>query len=259
MLKFVSLISGSSGNSTIVSDEHTTLLIDCGMSGKRLIQSLEIIGLSPCDIDGVLVTHEHSDHVQGVGVIARKFGFKIYGSNGTLSCMNTGKISDEQLIPVSCDCDFEIGSIGIKPFLIPHDANEPFGYSFHADNKKVSIATDIGCINDYILENLKGSESVILESNHDIEMLRYGSYPYELKRRILGNTGHLSNESAAETAVKLVNSGTTHIMLGHLSVENNLPDIAYMTTANSFSENNIILEKDVTLKVADRYSPTSII
>lgn len=259
MLKFISLISGSSGNSTLVSDEHTTLLIDCGMSGKRLIESLGNVGISPCDIDGVLVTHEHSDHVLGIGVIARKFGFKIYGSAGTLSGMNTGKINDEQLITIDRDNDFEIGSIGVKPFLIPHDAKEPFGYSFFADNKKVSLATDIGCMNDYILKNLKGSESVILESNHDIEMLRYGSYPYELKRRILGNTGHLSNESAAEAAVNLVNSGTEHIMLGHLSNENNLPDIAYMTTANSFSENNIIIEKDVTLKVADRYSPTSII
>lgn len=258
MLKFFSLISGSSGNSTVISDKNTTLLIDCGMSGKRLVQSLDSIGITPDSIDGVLITHEHSDHIKGIGVIARKYGLKIYGSKGTLNSLTVGKINDDQLVQIDCDCDFEIGTIGIKPFLIPHDAAEPFGYSFFAENKKLSIATDIGCMNDYIFENLRGSESVILESNHDIEMLKFGSYPYELKQRILSDKGHLSNEKAAQTAVRLVNSGTTHLMLGHLSNENNLPDIAYMTTANSFLENNIAIEKDVTLRVAQRYTPIDV-
>lgn len=257
MLVFGSLISGSSGNATIISDGETTLLTDCGMSGKGLAAALDNIGIPVDSISGVLVTHEHSDHVKGIGVIARRYGFKVYASDGTLSSMTDCKINDDLLVPICADKDFQIGTIGIKPFSIPHDAAEPLGFSYFADDQKVSLATDIGEVNDYIYDNIKGSSTVLLESNHDVEMLRYGSYPYYLKQRILSNHGHLSNENAAKTAVRLAESGTEHLLLGHLSRENNLPDIAYMTTANAL-KNNDITEADIDLKVADRYSPTII-
>jgi len=257
MLVFGSLISGSSGNATIISDGTTTLLTDCGMSGKGLASALDNIGMKIDDISGVLVTHEHIDHVKGVGVIARRYGLKIYASDGTISSMSDCKINDEQLISISADKDFQIGTIGIKPFSIPHDAAEPLGFSYFSGEQKVSLATDIGEINDYIYDNIKGSGTVLLESNHDVEMLRYGSYPYSLKQRILGKSGHLSNENAAKTAVKLAKEGTEHLLLGHLSRENNLPDIAYMTTTNALKNNNIN-ENDIDLKIADRYTPTII-
>ena len=257
MLLFGSLISGSSGNATIISDGITTLLTDCGMSGKKLSESLNSIGIPIESISGVLVTHEHTDHVKGIGVIARRYGFKIYASDGTLSSITDSKINDHQLISIAADKDFEIGTIGIKPFSIPHDAADPIGFSYFADDKKISLATDIGEVSNYIYDNIKGSSTVLLESNHDVEMLRCGSYPYLLKKRFLSDHGHLSNESAAKTAVKLVESGTEHLLLGHLSIENNMPDIAYMTTINALKESSAD-EANIDLKIADRYNPTII-
>lgn len=253
MILFGSLISGSSGNATILSDGTTTLLTDCGMSGKALLSSLESVDIPIESISGVLITHEHIDHTKGIGVIARRYGFDIYASNGTISAMCDNKICDSQLHEISKDTDFEIGTIGIKPFEIPHDAAEPLGFTYFANNKKISLATDIGETNDYIFENIKGSDTVLLESNHDVEMLRYGSYPYHLKQRILSSIGHLSNDNAAKEAVRLAKSGTTNFLLGHLSLENNIPDIAYMTTQNALNENGI---SDINIKVADRYKPT---
>ena len=152
--------------------------------------------------------------------------------------------------------ELEIGGIGIRAFSIPHDAADPVGYNFFIDNTKLTLATDIGCMDDKLFSSIKGSKYVILESNHDVDILRLGSYPVNLKKRILGKRGHLSNEDAAKTALKLAETGTEHFMLAHLSRENNLPEIAQITTANMFKQNDIRLNRDVTLKVASRNEPT---
>lgn len=250
MIKFVSLVSGSSGNSTFVSDGKTKLLVDCGMSGKSLEKSLESIGERAAELSALLITHEHIDHVKGAGIIARRYNIPIYATAGTHSAMEIGKVSDE------CRCiaesEFEIGSIGVKSFAIPHDAAEPVGYSFFACGEKVTVATDIGHMSDEVLENISESDRILLESNHDVEMLRLGSYPYQLKQRILGDNGHLSNDIAAETAVRLAQSGTRSIMLGHLSNENNYPQIAFSTVMNRLMADRI----NIGLCVADRYNPT---
>lgn len=250
MIKFVSLVSGSSGNSTFVSDGRTNILIDCGMSGKALEKSLESIGEKASDISALLITHEHIDHVKGAGVISRKYGIPIYATAGTHMAMEIGKIKDECRFVI--DGEFEVGSIGIKAFSIPHDAAEPVGYSLFSGGEKVSVATDIGHMSDRLIDSIMGSGRVLLEANHDIEMLRLGSYPYQLKQRILGDNGHLSNDTAAETAVRLAEGGTRAIMLGHLSNENNYPQIAYNTVLNRLRADKI----DISLCVADRYSPT---
>lgn len=256
MINFTSLISGSSGNATLFSDGSTHLLIDCGMSGKQLFEALAKIGLSPDRLDGILLTHEHIDHVKGAGVIARRHKLPIYATAGTLSAMNVGPIPDEQIKIIDSAHDFEIGTIGIKPFDIPHDAAEPVGYSFYIGGEKFSLATDIGHMHKALIEQIMKSKMVLLESNHDVDMLQYGPYPFPLKQRILSDIGHLSNENAAKTALQLVNSGVEHIMLGHLSEKNNHPEIAMMETYNTLTFAGVKVGSDVTLQVADRYKAT---
>ncbi len=254
MTTFVSLISGSSGNATFISDGKTNLLIDCGMSGKKLKEALHAIDVLPESIDALLLTHEHIDHTRGAGIVSRRYNIPVYATEGTYSAMDVGKIEDINL--VTEETEFEIGSIAVKPFAIPHDAAQPVGYCFSVGGEKYSLATDIGKMNMNILNSITGSKKVLLESNHDIEMLRYGSYPFPLKQRILGDFGHLSNELAAKTALYLVQNGTEHIMLGHLSKENNRPEIAMLETYNLLTQSGVRVGSDMTLQVADRYNPT---
>lgn len=255
MVTFLSLTSGSSGNASYISDGRTNILIDCGMSGSSLKASLSQIDVAPEDLDAILITHEHTDHIKGLGVMARRYKIPVYATFKTFSSMkNIGKFDDS--LKNAIKSELEIGNIGIRAFSIPHDAADPVGYSFFIDNTKYSLATDIGRMNDDVFTSVKGSKYIILESNHDVDILRLGSYPYPLKQRILSDKGHLSNDDAAKTALKLAESGTEHFMLAHLSQENNLPEIAKLTTENTFSKNNIILNKDVTLTVASRFNCT---
>lgn len=254
---FLSLVSGSSGNCSIVSDGKTTLLVDCGLSASRLDELLKAIGVSPLDINALLITHEHSDHIKGAGIVSKKYGLPVFATCGTHEAIKNCGITDENIKYISPDESFEIGTIGVNAFSIPHDAAEPVGYSFFLGNKKLSVATDMGYMSDYILEHIKGSAAVILESNHDVEMLKNGRYPEFLKRRILGNFGHLSNAVAADTVLKLLESGTRHIMLAHLSADNNTPKAAIMETAELAIANGITPGKDFSLAVANRFMPTT--
>lgn len=256
MLNFISLISGSSGNATYISDGKTNILIDCGTSGKKIEAALKSIDVSPEMLDAILITHEHSDHIKGAGVMARKYSLPIYATAPTHRAMEIGNIEDSQRKLATPKQTFEIGSIAITPFSIPHDAADPVGYTFMSGTESAALATDIGCITNDIKSAIYGCSKVILESNHDIEMLKVGPYPYPLKQRILSDIGHLSNESAALAALDLVNHGAEHIMLGHLSVHNNLPEIAIMETFNILTDAGVKIGKDITLKVADRYKIT---
>ena len=254
---FLSLVSGSTGNCSLVSDGKTVLLSDCGLSVSRLENLLSLLGISPLDLSAILITHEHSDHIKGAGSVSKKYGLPVFATEGThLSMKNIG-IPEENIKYISPDNGFEIGTIGVKAFSIPHDAANPVGYSFFLGKTKLAVATDMGHMNDYIFENIKGSTAIILESNHDIEMLKNGHYPQFLKRRILGDFGHLSNDAAAETALRLLKSGTRHIMLGHISAENNTPKIAITKTANAAMASGAIPGKDFSLSAADRYMPTN--
>lgn len=253
-MKFISLISGSSGNATLISDEKTNILIDCGMSGRSLSKYLDDIDMKADDIDALLLTHEHIDHVRGAGIVARRHHIPVYATEGTFAAMNVGIIPDWKTI--APDEEFEIGSIAVRPFSIPHDAADPVGYNFFIHEKKITVATDIGHINERLLSYLHGSHAVLLESNHDVDMLRMGSYPYPIKQRILSDVGHLSNDAAANTLCRLAESGTEHIMLGHLSKENNDPSIAYLTAQNTLAEAGITVSRDVMLTVAQRSAVT---
>jgi len=254
MIKFCSLFSGSSGNCLCVSTEETRLLIDAGMSGKRILEALCSVGEKPSDISAVLISHEHSDHIRGAGILSRKLDIPIYANETTWEAMA------EQLGPVKVENrrffvtgeEFAIGDIAIKPFRIPHDAAEPVGFNFFSKDKKITTATDIGHITKELLLHFESSDLILLESNHDIEMVKVGPYPYNLKRRILGEHGHLSNEMAGKVIAYMAKQGTRKFLLGHLSRENNFPELAYQTVYNVLQENQINVGTDVELSVAMR-------
>lgn len=256
---FLSLISGSSGNAALITDSQTRLLVDCGMSGRKLEQCLASIDLSPKDIDAILLTHEHIDHTAGAGVVCRRYGLPLYATAGTFAGMSAGPIPEERIHIIKNDTAFEIGRIGIIPFSISHDANEPVGFRFAVNGKIYAVATDTGIMTDSIRGHLYGADAVLLESNHDLDMLMYGSYPFSLKERIRSARGHLSNDDSARTAVELLRHGTSHIMLGHLSKENNTPEIAYKTAENALVHTGAVLSRDVCLCVAKRSEVTRLI
>ena len=254
MIKFCSLYSGSSGNSIFIEANGTKILIDAGLSGKKIIQALNSIGERPSDISAILVTHEHSDHIRGVGILSRMFNIPVYANEKTWEAISTqiGPVSADNMRCFVTGKEFEIGNMCIRPFPIPHDAVEPVGFNFFAFNRKVTTATDIGHITEEILESLVKSDLVLLESNHDIEMLKVGPYPWPLKMRVLGDKGHLSNEMAGKVAVHLAERGTCRFLLGHLSRENNFPELAYQTVYNALRESKIKVDSDVMLEVALR-------
>lgn len=232
-MRMCSIASGSSGNCIYVGDDHTHLLVDTGISRKRVEEGLHALDIKGEELDGILVTHEHSDHIQGLGVFSRKYEVPIYATAGTIegieSCRTLGKLPEGLLHPIETDKAFTLGEIEIRPFAISHDANEPCGYRFASNRRAVAVATDLGMYDDYIVGHLKNLDALLLEANHDVHMLEVGSYPYPLKRRILGNQGHLSNELSGRLLCDILHDGLKHIVLGHLSKENNYARLAYET------------------------------
>lgn len=249
MAEFCSLFSSSSGNCTYVGDGGTGILIDAGVSAKKITLALESRGLSPDCIKAIFVTHEHSDHTNGIRVLCSKHNIPVYATEGTLMGMSdiiNGKYPTDK-IGYEGMC---VGGLSVRPFPTPHDSLESCGYIIETtDGKRIAVATDIGHMTDTIRENLTGCDLVMLESNHDIGMLNNGAYPYYLKRRILSDVGHLCNEACAETAVELVKSGTKHLYLGHLSEENNLPQLAYQTSFCALTSAGAVMGKDFMLTV----------
>lgn len=253
-IKMCSLRSSSKGNATIVYSETTKILVDCGISGKTLCDAMCQAGLNPDELDAMVITHEHSDHTKGVGVVARKYNIPVFATTGTWLAMENalGEIPEGCRRIFDNDIPFMIGDITVNAFDIPHDAAQPVGYTFEKDGFKAAVATDIGVMTEALFEKLKGSHTILLESNYDLFMLEAGTYPYELKCRIKGDKGHLCNEDAALTARDLAKSGTKKIILGHISPENNYPDLAYETTKLCLESNGITLGRDAELYVAKK-------
>ncbi len=252
--KVCSLFSGSSGNSTYIGASDTHILIDAGQPGRDIIHSLDSIGIDASQVKGILVTHEHTDHIKSAGVLSRKFNIPIYANQKTWEAMETkiGKISPENIRVFYNNMDFYIDGINIEPFEIPHDAADPVGFCFYHQNKKISIATDLGYTNKKIINNLKDSDLVILEANHDVEMLKAGRYPARLKRRILSNKGHLSNEDAGHALLEMLKGKVSHVLLAHLSKENNYPQLAYETVVNILEEKGVKVGKDIFIDMTYR-------
>lgn len=254
MIKFCSLLSGSSGNCIFVRCGNTRILIDSGVSAKRICQALSSINEDPHEIDALLVTHEHIDHTRGVGIMSRKFGIPVYANENTWQAIgkSIGEIDIKNIRMFETGEYFDVGDINVKSFPVPHDAAEPAGFNFFCGSRKICIATDIGHMNRSLVYELEKSDIVLIESNHDVEMLKVGPYPWHLKMRILGQNGHLCNEMAGKTVSYLAEKGTSYFVLGHLSKENNFPELAYQTSYNALTEKNIIPGKDVSLSVALR-------
>jgi phosphoribosyl 1,2-cyclic phosphodiesterase len=254
MMWFCSLYSGSSGNCLYVGSEKANILIDAGLSGKRIANSLDEIGISPRDIDALLITHEHSDHIKGAGILSRMFNIPIYANNNTWESMKgmIGNIKEENIRVIDTGDPFEIGDIVVKSYSTPHDAAESVGYSFIHGKKKVCIATDIGHVSGTVFENVRDSDLILLESNHDVEMLKFGPYPYVLKRRILSNIGHLSNDDAGKAIPEMLGNKRLTVVLGHLSQQNNYPELAYQTVMTVLKECGVDVRKDITLDLAHR-------
>jgi len=241
----------------------TKILIDNGRSGKYIAACLNDMGISPEELDCLLVTHEHIDHTAGVGILSRRYNLPIYTTKGTWDGMTEngvlGKIDDNLKNVIEPGNTFTLGALDITAFSIPHDANEPVGYSFHSKRAHAAIATDMGYLCDCAKDELFGADIVLLESNYDTDSLKNGSYPYHLKQRILGETGHLSNYEAAHLAVNLARSGTKYIVLGHLSKENNTPQLAYNEVAVRMKDKGITVGRDVQLIIADRHNAIPVI
>ena len=232
-MRVCTIASGSSGNCTYVGSDNTHILIDAGISGKKIEKGLEEAEIKPNELSGILVTHEHIDHINGLGVMARRYGIPIYTSSKTYEAVTAtakvGNIPDGLFRSIEADTPFIIGDLGIDPFSTSHDAADPMGFRVELNGKAFASATDLGYYNDYIVSKLKNLDVLLIESNHDVNMLEAGAYPYQLKRRILGDKGHLSNSTAGLLLNEILHDGMKHIMLGHLSKENNYPALAFQT------------------------------
>ena len=232
-MKLCSIASGSSGNCIFAGSDKTSLLVDAGISGKRIEFGLNEIDRTTADIDAILITHEHSDHIKGLGVVARKYKIPIYATAGTIDALlamnSLGKMPEGIFHEIREDEPCVIRDIAVHPFSISHDAAQPVGYRLENGGKRIGIATDMGQYDDYISEHLSELDGLLLESNHDVNMLQVGRYPYYLKQRILGSRGHLSNETAGQLLCRLLHDGMKKILLGHLSRENNYEALAFET------------------------------
>jgi len=257
-MRFTPLCSGSSGNASYLDASSVRLLIDAGGTGKRIASLLIDAGADPKELDGILLTHEHIDHVMGVGVLSRRYKLPVYASAACFAALppSVGPIAPELMRVFEPDRPFTLKGLTVHPFPIPHDSQSAVGYRFSDSSGCVVSMTDIGCMSDGIYERIAGADVLLIEANHDVDMLKAGSYPYPLKRRILSECGHLSNEACADTIVRLAREGMREFILGHLSRENNTPDLAAVTVRAALLDAGFGREVRVTVAKRDSVTGT---
>ncbi|MDL2268567.1 MBL fold metallo-hydrolase [Desulfosarcina sp. OttesenSCG-928-A07] len=229
------LASGSRGNATYVSDGTTAVLIDAGLSGVEIQRRMAANGLSPNNLDAIIVSHEHTDHISGVGVLSRRFNLPVHINDATHQACETALGKLPAIFPFACGEPFAIGSLTLHPFSISHDAQDPAGFTLSGQGMKVGIATDLGVITEMIRVHLRGCHILVLEANHDSQMLMEGPYPWPLKQRIRGRCGHLSNEDTKNLVTDLFHDQLRHVVLAHLSEANNTPEKALETVTPALS------------------------
>ena len=258
-----SIASGSSGNCIYVGSEKNHILIDAGVSRKRIVEGLQEIGVAPEKLDAIFVTHEHSDHIQGIHMMVKMFGVPVFATGGTLDgiCMKDSKkvIGRDKLYQLYADEAVSIGNLQIMPFRMSHDAAEPVCYTVKSGSTKLGIATDLGKYDEYTIDHLADSDILFLEANHDISMLEAGKYPYQLKCRILSDRGHLSNEAAGRLLCRLSQKKLKYAFLAHLSKENNYPQLAYEAVKCQIWEEMGWNQLPFELMVAQRDKPSKMI
>jgi len=256
-MKIMNLVSGSSGNSTLVGTERVTVLCDVGVSRKKIEECLNSADFTGADIDALFITHEHIDHVKGLGVFLRKKPVPVYATDRTIDAVfrmsSLGKLDRELFRPFRPGDTIQMKDLEVRSFPVSHDAAEPVCYSFTDGVKKAGIATDLGYVPEDLIRGLQGCDYMLIEANHDIRMLEVGPYPYPLKQRILSDHGHLSNEAGGAFIRELLNEHVKEIRLGHLSKENNYPDLALMTVKQELLGNPYCPDsEELPIFVADR-------
>ncbi|HLS07756.1 MBL fold metallo-hydrolase [Lentibacillus sp.] len=246
-LRFSVLASGSTGNAFYIESDNQKLLVDAGLSGKQMDRLFREVAVDPLGLDGILVTHEHSDHIKGLGIIARKYNLPIYANDKTWQAMENsiGTISLDQKFHFGMEEVQTFGDIDVESFGVSHDAAEPMFFTFRNDGKKVALVTDLGYVSERIKRTVEDADAYIFEANHDVGMLRMGRYPWNVKRRILSDSGHVSNEDCGLALSDLITNRTKRIYLAHLSQDNNMKDLARM------SVDNILKERGITLDICD--------
>lgn len=260
MIKFCPLFSGSSGNALYLKYKDTSILIDAGLSKKRITQAISDIGEDASKLNAIIITHEHIDHTSGIGVMERGYNIPIYANISTWNRIPSfvGRIKQENIQYFETGKKFSINDVEILPFSIPHDAADPVGFSFYLDSKKVTSVTDIGHLTETILDNIKGSDLLLMESNHDLDMLINGPYPWPLKKRIKGDFGHLCNKDCGDFIAKYIEFELKTVVLGHLSAENNIPQLAYDTVKQCIEACGYVIGRDVSLEIAKREGCNSV-
>lgn len=260
-MRFSVLASGSTGNAIYVENEQHSFLVDVGLSGKKMEQLFAKIGRDMSKLSGILITHEHSDHIKGLGVIARKYNLPIYANEKTWAAMENhlGKIPLDQRFIFNMESVMSFGSLDIESFAVSHDAVDPMFYVFHENNRKLVIITDTGYVSDRMKGIIRGADTYVFESNHDVGMLQMGPYPWSIKRRILSDVGHVSNEDAAIAMSEVVYEKPTQIYLSHLSKENNMKELARMTVTQTLKSCGIITGEYVHLHDTDAEEPTKLV
>ena len=263
-MRLLSIASGSSGNCICVGSEETHVLVDAGISGKKIENGLGMLDLKAQDLSGILITHEHSDHIGGLGVMARRYGLPMYATEKTIEAIlrdsRVGTIDPGLFSVIRAGEDFVLGDLKVRPISISHDAADPVAYIIRSGEQSAGICTDLGITTEELYEAFRGLDTLLLEANHDKRMLETGPYPYYLKRRILGDHGHLSNDASGELACKLLHDNLKHIVLGHLSKENNLPELAYETVRLTITMEDIpYAGTDFPIHVARRDVPSEIL
>ena len=253
-LKFCSLFSGSDGNSQYIECKSTKILVDSGMSGIKIQKQLKNIDVDPKEIQAIFVTHEHIDHIKGSGVLSRRFDIPIYANERTWEAMlpKIGKIKDKNIKTFETNKELAFKDLNFNSFNIHHDAVDPVGYTISNNKKKICLLTDTGVVDENIKANLDNFDLLLLETNHDVEMLKVGSYPFNLKKRILSKFGHLSNETAGHFLTKILKDREEVVLLGHLSAENNFPDLAEKTVSNILVEKGFTPGKNVKVEMTYR-------
>lgn len=260
-LTFSVLASGSSGNAIYVASDKQRILVDAGLSGKAMEELFNKIDCNPAHLDAILVTHEHSDHIKGVGILARKYNIPIYANEKTWNAMDghLGKISLDQKFVFNMEEIKVFGDIDIQSFGVSHDAAQPMFYVFHHEGRKLSIITDTGYVSDRMKGTIEQSDVFIFEANHDMNMLRMGRYPWSVKRRILSDVGHVSNEDAGFALGEVIGAKETRVYLAHLSQDNNMKDLAHLTVKQTLEEQGFEIGEQLKLLETDPSKPTDLV
>jgi phosphoribosyl 1,2-cyclic phosphodiesterase len=255
IVKFCVLASGSSGNAALLATENTRILVDAGLSMRETGRRLAAIGEDLGRIDAILITHEHSDHVAGLPVLARskKLSAAIFMTHLTAPGIDWGK-GEPRLETFQAGAAFQVGDIEIQSFSVPHDAVDPVGYCFDAQGVRIGIATDLGYVPASIKFHLRSTDLLLLEANHDLDMLKVGPYPWSVKQRVMSRVGHLSNLGMSEFLTEDLSSSTAHLILGHLSEQNNHPEIVRMIANQALEERGL----GTHLAIAEQHNPSEV-